>query len=222
MTLDFYQTFSILIALFGAMFLYFGKIIQDIQVDEGDKFQIYYNGFIFSLVHVLLPFGIAYFVIFSQTTFNEGVGSFLLYIPMLIVIVLIIYVRRYHRMRRQGLSIMRNRDDVKMVYGLPVLGISFLNWLITFYYYGIYQQNQTGLNFVNMFMSVIITIFTLSVLAGIFGYHSVWYPTVTINTDTEIFSDVKLIKSGKTVQISRAGRLVIINKDKIKNIEILD
>jgi hypothetical protein len=125
-------------------------------------------------------------------------------------------------MRRQGLSIMRNRDDVKLVYGLPVIAISFINWLITFYYYGIYQQNETGLNFVNLSMSVIITIFTLSVLAGIFGYHNVWYPTVTINTDTDTFSDVKLIKSGKTVQISKAGKPVLINKDKIKNIEILD
>lgn len=227
MAIDIYQIisenlFSIIILIFGAMFLYFGKIIQDIQVEEGDKIQIYLNGLIFSSVHVLLPLAIAFMITFSLKPYNESLITYLVYIQIGILLGTLFFSKRYYDMRHRGESIKRTRNEVKILYAIPMLIVSFTNWMLTLYCYQIFQQNQIGLNFLNFLLSMITITFTFTLLAGIFSYHTVYYPTVTIHAGRTPFSNVKLIKSGKTVQISRGGQTILINKDKINYIEILD
>jgi hypothetical protein len=217
--------FSIIIVVFGAMFLYFGKIIQDIQVNEGDKFDIYYNGLMFSSVYVIIPLALAFYIVFTYiTTYDEVWADILVFVQIAILLPTLYYIVEYTKKRDKGVSVKKSRYEMKQKYAFPTLLISFFSWLFTLYCYGSFRQTQTSLNFVYFLLSLVLLIFTLSVLAGIFSYNTVYYPKVIIHmaSTTAPFTEVRLVKFAKTVRISKAEKPILINKENIDHIEILD
>ena len=53
---------SLLIVLFGALLLYFGKVISDTKVERYDKLGYYIEGLFFLAVYVFIPFLFAYYI----------------------------------------------------------------------------------------------------------------------------------------------------------------
>lgn len=57
---------SILIILFGALLLYFGRIIGETKVEKYDQLGYYEEGLLFSAVFIYIPSLIAYYIYFKS------------------------------------------------------------------------------------------------------------------------------------------------------------
>ena len=215
--------YSIIILIFSSLFLYFGKIIQDIQVNEGDKFDLFINGFMFIIMLFVLPLLSALLLIINNIqTYDQTIVDILIFIQIATILPPVFYVKEYSKKRDEGKSIKKERYKVNFKYILPCFIISIINCSITLYSYGNFKQALDIFSLTYLLLSLIILIFTFTALAGVFGYNHTYYPTVTVHMNSAPYSNVKLIKYGKTVRISHAGKPILINKENIDYIEILD
>ena len=72
--------FTVLLAIAGALILYFGKVIADTKVEHYEKTNIYIAGLFFTLVYIFLPFVFAY-QLYKELT----IPLFIFYLPILLI-----------------------------------------------------------------------------------------------------------------------------------------
>ena len=105
---------SVIVAVFGAIILYFGKIMSDIDVEFHDKLDFYVVGAMFTSVWVIVPlFAIAYPLFTSSQSFVLSIWDSIVYfIPLVIAILLILNIKENVKLRKQGISPRTSKKSV--------------------------------------------------------------------------------------------------------------
>jgi hypothetical protein len=236
---------SIFIVLFGALFLYFGKIIGDTKVEKYEKLGYYIEGLIFSSVFVFIPFIFAYYLkdVFRISSLN----LFFIQIPILGCLTWNIFTHEY--LRRHGLlgelkkaaeqklnqikeqnSIMgkvANREGWIMsgvesvYYNIPIklFGNKYILLLFSF---------ETMLSNFRLFesteliffgVSLLFTFLILTMVALAYGYNNADYPYAKIYLGDDKIIEGKIVKFGDYVYLVKDDKMFFVNQDKITYVE---
>ncbi len=218
---------SLAVLIFGAMLLYFGKIIQDIQVDSADKYQYYFKGLLFSSVHVIIPLTIsfgAYYELSKRITIStsEAFVSYVVIIPIIFLLITLYQVYRLDQMRKRGESINSTPDEHHYMIIPWLLFASCINSFVTIYCYFSFIESESTLAFEYLILTIIALIFLLTLLAMIFSFYNVYYPLVRIHLDNFSIIECRMIRYDDTIQIVINNRLSRINREKVQFIEELN
>lgn len=236
---------SIFIVLFGALFLYFGKIIGDTKVEKYEKLGYYIEGLIFSSVFVFIPFIFAYYL--KDVFIISSLKLFFIQIPILGCLTWNIFTHEY--LRRHGLlgklkktaeqkfnqikeqnSIMgkvANREGWIMscvesvYYNIPIklLGNKFVLLFFSFETISSNFQLYESSELLIFGISLIFTFFILTMVAMAYGFGNANYPPAKIHMiDGEIIEG-KILKISEYVYLLKDDKKIFINGDKINYFE---
>jgi hypothetical protein len=209
---------SVIVAVFGAFILYFGKIMSDIDVEFHDKLDFYIIGAIFTSVWVIVPlFAIAYPLFTSTQSFTLSIWDSIVYfIPLLIAILLGVNIKENINLRKQGISPQTsNKLVIKLGNKFVLLFFSILAIVSAYYWYLSIETK-----FVLFVVFSIYTFFILTLIAMSYAYQKNEYPHVFIylqNNPIPIKGIV--LKYADFVYILENGKEVRINTDAIVKIE---
>lgn len=213
---------SVIVAVFGAMILYFGKIMCDIDVGFHDKLDYSITGLIFVLVLVILPFVGAYAIYTNTKSVLESsnIVSLINLIVLIIMILLLICSKKHIDLNKKGKTSKDSKNFFIKYVGNDIAlffyaGIAFL---VTFYNYSFVDTDL--MNFV---YSIISTIFILTLSAIISAYHKIKeYPNVRFLLQDGSSVDGIVIKYADFIKvICHNKKEVKINKDAILKIDKL-
>jgi hypothetical protein len=213
---------SVIVAVFGAMILYFGKIMCDINVGFHEKLDYSIPGLIFVLVWVILP-SVAAYTIYMQTistlkTLN--IMSLINPIVLIIAVLLLICGKKHIDLNKKG-KISKDSKDffIKYVGNDIVLFLyACIAFLITFYDYSFIE-----IDLMNFVFSIIGTIFILTLSAMISAYNKIKeYPNVRFFLQDGSSVDGIVIKYADFIKVlENRKKEVKINKNVILKIEKL-
>jgi hypothetical protein len=212
---------SIIIAIFAASMLYFGKLICDIDVEFHEKLDYSMHGLIFILVWVVLPFSAAY-VIYnnsSSTLKTLNVGNLINFVLLVILLLLVICGKKHSDLSKKAISPKGSKDIFIKYIGNEycLMFYSFIAFLIILYNYLFIETDL--LNFV---YSILTTFLLLTVCAIITAYNRIKeYPKVRIYFQNGTIVDGTILKYEDFIRILVNGNKVRINKDAIIRIEEL-
>lgn len=75
---------SILIVVFGAIFIYFGRIISETQVEKYDQHGYYEQGLLFSAIYIYIPSLISYYIYATSPLVVSSLGLIIIQIVVFI------------------------------------------------------------------------------------------------------------------------------------------
>ena len=178
MVLDNLLDVSVIIAVFGAMILYFGKLMSDIDVESHDKLDYSVMGAIFTFVWIIIPVVLVYgfyINIFTSIQSSFFWDSIFYLLPLLFMIIILAIIRESIKLRKCGKNI-KNSDKffIKIMRNSYILWLfSFFSIISTFYWYSF-----IGTELMNFTILIVDTFFILSMVAMIEAFKKNEYPIV--------------------------------------------
>jgi hypothetical protein len=211
---------SVIIAVFGAMILYFGKLMSDIDVESHDRLDYSVIGGIFSSVWIIIPVAAAYAIYksnFTSLTQSIFLDSIFYLLPLLFAVVLMINIVENNKLKKSGQSSKTSKKFfIKYMGNAFVLwGFSFFSIVSTFYWYSFITTEL-----IYFTISSVTTFFVLSMTAMSYAFKKNEYPNVKIylqNNPMPIEGIV--LRYADFIYILENRKEVRINKDAIVKIE---
>jgi len=211
---------SVIVAVFGAMILYFGKLMSDIDVESHDRLDYSVMGGIFTSVWIIIPGAIAYASYISN--FNPLIRSTLwdsifYFVPLLFAVLLLQNIKENAKLKKEGKpSRTSKKFFIKYIGNILVLwGFSCFSIISTFYLFSFIT-----VDIIKFVISSITTFFVLSLAAMSYAYSKNTFPVVRIYLKNDSpFIEGKVLKYANFILILENGKEVRINKDAILRID---
>jgi hypothetical protein len=207
---------SFLVIAFGAALLYFGKIIQDLQVESGGTLGYYEKGILYVIISIFIPFPIAYMLYkFELFYFDYNIWMF---VQMALTIYLIIDICYSRKLKNENK--VRHETEISRLFSIVViLTTSFFSFYSNLYLY--HFLNGINQIFINFILSVLFTFMALTIAAQKFSYQSIrYYPEVKIYLENNPVPLQGIMKRyDDTIKLLTNEKFIRINKDKVVYIE---
>ncbi len=212
---------SVIVAVFGAMILYFGKIMSDINVEFHEKLDYYIVGAIYTSVWIIIPlFAIAYplyKIYFSSIQSSDFFDFIFYYLPLFIALLLLFNIRENRKLKSKGKTSKTSTNCY-----IKYLGNSISLWFFSFFVIisAFYWYTFIEIKFQNFVIISVITFFVLTMIAMSIAYKNNTYPNVRIYfKDNSLPVEGTVLKYSDFVLILENGKELRINKDAILKIE---
>jgi hypothetical protein len=207
---------SFLVIAFGAALLYFGKIIQDLQVESSGTQGYYETGILYVIISILIPLPIAYMLYkFEQFYFDYNLWMF---VQIALTFYLIIDVSYSRKLRNEN-KVRHETENSRLFSIFVILIASFFSFYSNLYLY--HFLNGVNQIFINFILSILFTFMALTIAAQKFSYQSIrYYPEVKIyfeNNQVPLQGTMK--RYDDTIKLLVNDKFIRINKDKIVYIE---
>lgn len=238
----------IIFAVIGAIFLYFGVLIADTRVERYDKVTNYIFGMFFSAVFVFIPLLTAYYVRdwYVMHPFWLLVIQIIILICLSLNLHVNLHFKKHglfgefkkrfkeeiqkirksdtlkgklikeQTKKRKGFSDELSMDIFKagifFESNVILLIFSFLTLLSTFHSF------ESG-NILVFGISMVFSIFNLTLIAFAFGFKGAYYPPAKIFLDDGNTISCRIIKFSDMIYCIKDKKKFFINKDKIRYIE---
>jgi len=207
---------SFSVVAFGAILLYFGKLIQDIQVESSSTLGYYQKGIMFSITGVFTPLAIVY-PIYKTNDFPIDF-NILIIIQIIIPLVLLYFFKKYYNLAKEGKSKQYGNLGIEL-FSIVILGVSFFNFYSVSEFVYLLRNNNPGV-IALVILSLLLTFISITVLAILYSYHTVSYPSVKIYIENNpVPIEGSLIKFDETIILVKNKKPIRINKDKVLYIE---
>ncbi|MCJ7626275.1 MAG: hypothetical protein MUO76_22520 [Anaerolineaceae bacterium] len=193
---------SIFIILLGAIFIYFGKLIGDTQVEKYDKLGYHIEGLFFFAVYIFLPFLIAYYIndIFRVTSWVP------LFVQLFILVCLPWNLKAHESLRKLGLlEVTKNEFNKRANQKLNEIKEhdSFVGRLIKSRYGEDWFKSKYGISYVDFYSSIFAYTY-YKIPIKLFGnkYILLFFSLLTIYSNFQFYKDGELITFGFSLLLS--------------------
>jgi hypothetical protein len=209
---------SILLALFGFLSFYFGKMLTLYEPRKADKFEYQISGLFFLLSHVVLPI-FYYYLFFSPflpkyERLPSNFGLIFTFISIIIFFIIVYYLRDVKRLHLGGHYFWENSNkrsrNKDIIWNLSIIPATIII-IPTMYIFETISYDLSELSDIIIFGSALIIVFSvLTALSILLGFAKVEYHDSRIIYNSNQVLDItgKIIKKNDNIIITSSDGFI--------------